>query len=83
MGERIRLGVPVTALRATYGTLLMDTTANIKEATSLGRHSTGDLTINVYANTPYSGLHEITECVGKMALNGPDIPEEDVSITGS
>ncbi len=83
MGERIRWGIPVTALRATYVTLLMDTTANIKEATSLGRHSTGDLTINVYAKARQSGLHEITECVGEMALNGPDIPEEDMSITGS
>jgi integrase len=60
------------ALRTTYATLVVESGANIKEAQALMRHSTPDLTLNVYARSRSGRLSELAEAVGKALETRPD-----------
>jgi hypothetical protein len=60
------------ALRTTYGTLVIESGANVKEAQSLMRHSTPDLTLNVYARSRSGRLSELAEAVGKAVETRSD-----------
>ena len=53
------------ALRATYTTLVIERGANEKEAQTLARHSTPNLTLNVYARTREARLGELADMVGE------------------
>jgi len=53
------------SLRTTYTTLVVDSGANVKEAQSLLRHSTPELTMNVYARARSERLGEIADKVGE------------------
>ena len=52
------------SFRAVYVTLVIEAGASVKEAQSLARHSTPDLTMNVYARVRDSRLSEVVETVG-------------------
>ncbi len=56
------------ALRTAYVTLLLHTDAGLKEAQSLARHSTPDLTFNVYGRTREDRLARLAEAVGEAVL---------------
>jgi len=53
------------SLRNTFTTLVIDCGANVKEAQSLLRHSTPELTMNVYARTRSERLGELADRVGE------------------
>lgn len=53
------------SLRVAYTTFVIESGANVKEAQTLLRHSTPDLTMNVYARTRKGRLNEVVEGVGK------------------
>jgi len=53
------------ALRVTYATLVIESGASVKEAQTLLRHSTPDITMNTYARVRAGRLGELTEAVGK------------------
>ena len=57
------------SLRATYTTLVIEAGANVREAQSLARHSTPDLTMNIYAKTRTDRLATLAEKVGKTVLS--------------
>ena len=44
----------------------------MKEAMTLARHATAELTLNVYAKTRQSRLSEVAEAVGRVVNPGPD-----------
>ena len=52
------------ALRVTFATMVIESGANVKEAQSLLRHATPDLTMNVYAKTRQNQLANVAEGVG-------------------
>jgi integrase len=58
------------ALRNAYTTMVIEAGANLKEAQTLARHATPQLTANVYARTRMGRLHDLAETVGKV-VNGP------------
>ncbi|HEY3319902.1 MAG TPA: site-specific integrase [Planctomycetota bacterium] len=58
------------ALRTAYTTFVFEVGASVKEAQTLARHSTPDLTLNVYARTRSSRLSDITQRVGDVVLGG-------------
>ena len=58
------------ALRVTYVTLLVESGATAKEAQVLARHSTPDLTMNVYAKANPHRMKSVAETVGNAVLNG-------------
>ena len=58
------------ALRVAYVTLVFEVGASVKEAQTSARHSTPDLTANVYARTRSARLSEIAQAVGDRVLNG-------------
>ena len=60
------------SLRATYTTLVIEAGANVREAQSLARHSTPDLTMNVYAKTRTDRLVSLAEKVGAAVRSGPE-----------
>ena len=60
------------SLRVTNATLVVESGATVKEAQSLLRHSTPELTMNVYAKTRAGRLHEVAEKVGQMIESEPD-----------
>ncbi len=53
----------------------------MKEAQTLGRHSTPVLTMNTYARTQADRLSELTEAIGNEILSPPDIisAEQDMA----
>lgn len=59
------------ALRTAYTTFVFEAGASVKEAQSLARHSTPDLTVNVYAKSRSPRLSEIAGAVGDMFLTAP------------
>ncbi len=66
------------ACRVAYITFIIEEGANVKEAQELARHSTPNLTMNVYGKTRRKRRSELTDRVGDALLNGPDtgtIPE--------
>lgn len=60
------------ALRVTYGTLVVDSGANVREAQTLLRHSNPALTMNTYTRTRFDRLQEVAENVGKAVLGRPE-----------
>ena len=60
------------ALRGVYATLVIESGANIKEAQSLMRHATPNLTLNVYAKTRQNRLSEVAEKVGAVVNSRPE-----------
>lgn len=59
------------ALRVTFVTNLIENGASAKEAQTLARHSTPDITMNTYARTRRTNLQDITDRIGKKLLDGP------------
>jgi hypothetical protein len=53
------------AFRTAYCTMVIELGANLKEAMSLMRHTTPELTMNAYAKTRLDRLHGIAEELGK------------------
>ena len=69
------------ALRVAYTTFVIESGANIKEAQTLARHATPDLTINVYAKVRNERLHEVAEAVGRfLPVEGPAQPAKTLSL---
>jgi len=58
------------ALRVTYTTLIIESGATVKEAQSLLRHATPDLTMNVYARTRPERMREVANEVGNAVQIG-------------
>ena len=56
------------SLRVTYTTLALDSGANAKEAQSLARHATPNLTMNIYARARDERLAEIAESIGQKVV---------------
>lgn len=56
------------ALRTAYTTFVFEAGASVKEAQSLARHSTPNLTVNVYAQSRSARLAEVAGAVGDMFL---------------
>jgi len=56
------------ALRTTYATLVVESGANLKEAQTLLRHSSPQLTMNVYARVRKGRLGEVAESVGRLMV---------------
>jgi len=54
------------AFRVTYTTLVCEAGATVKEAQTLARHSTPELTMNIYARARMHRLHEIVELTGSF-----------------
>jgi integrase len=52
------------AFRVAYVSLVLEAGATVKEAQTLARHSTPDLTMNTYGRTRQERLHEMAEAVG-------------------
>lgn len=59
------------ALRVCYVTCVLEAGANVKEAQTLARHATPNLTMNVYARARSERLAEVTERVAKVMLQKP------------
>jgi integrase len=59
------------ALRVTFVTNLIENGASAKEAQTLARHSTPDITMNTYARTRRTNLQDITDRIGQKLLEGP------------
>ena len=56
------------AFRVSYVSLVVETGADLKAAQSLARHTTPELTMNVYARVRGSKLTEVAEAVGRIIL---------------
>jgi integrase len=56
------------ALRVSYVSLVVETGADLKAAQTLARHTTPELTMNVYARVRGSKLTEVAEAVGRLIL---------------
>lgn len=56
------------AMRTTYATLVVESGANLKEAQTLLRHSSPQLTMNVYARVRKGRLGEVAESVGRLMV---------------
>jgi site-specific recombinase XerD len=52
------------AMRVTYVNLVFEAGASVKEAQTLARHATPEMTMNIYGRTRESRLHEV---VGQVA----------------
>ena len=59
--------------RVAYVTLVVEAGATVKEAQELARHSTPDLTMNVYSKSREERLAALAEKVGEMAFRGQEI----------
>lgn len=60
------------ACRVAYVSLVVESGATVKEAQELARHSTPQLTMNVYARARQTGLSEAVERISKVVLPTPD-----------
>ena len=56
------------ALRTTFGTLAVESGANVKETQELERHSTPVLTMNRYVRTRPGRLEEVLEGIGRVVF---------------
>jgi len=56
------------ACRVAYVSLVQEAGATVKETQALARHSTPDLSLNIYARTRESRLSEVAEMVGEMVI---------------
>jgi len=64
------------ASRTAYVTFVIEAGANAKEAQILARHSTPDLTMNVYGRARWEGLSDTVEAVGEMVRGSTEGKEE-------
>ena len=72
------------ALRTSFCTLIIESGANLKEAMSLMRHVTPDLTANAYARTRLDRLHGLTENVGEKLKKGKKcVSSVSVAVAGA
>ncbi len=60
------------ACRTAYVTLVLETGCSVKEAQSLARHATPNLTMNTYGRSRQNRLAELAEAVGNKVIPGPD-----------
>ena len=60
------------ACRTAYVTLVLETGCSVKEAQSLARHATPNLTMNTYGRSRQDRLSELAEAVGNRLVPGPD-----------
>ena len=60
------------AARTTYVSYVMESGASVKEAQVLARHSTPQLTLNVYGRARDERLFKAVEAVGQMLDTGPE-----------
>ena len=60
------------SLRVSYTSMVIESGATVKEAQSLARHSTPNLTMNIYAKARTGRLHDVAEMVGQMIESQPD-----------
>ncbi|MBI2505057.1 MAG: tyrosine-type recombinase/integrase [Candidatus Latescibacteria bacterium] len=60
------------ALRVAFINQVIDSGATVKEAQTLARHSTPDLTMNVYGRTRPERLAETVERMAEKLLSGPE-----------
>ena len=60
------------ALRNSYVTLAAEAGANVKELQTLARHSTPNLTLNVYARNRNERLSELAQKIGETVLFEPE-----------
>jgi len=58
------------ACRTAYVTLVLETGASVKEAQSLARHATPNLTMNTYGRSRKGRLSELAEAVGNRLTSG-------------
>jgi len=58
--------------RVAYVSFVLQSGATVKEAQSLARHATPDLTMNTYGRTRRDRLAEVAEAVGEAVNPGPD-----------
>jgi integrase len=68
------------ALRTTFATLLVETGASVKELQTALRHSTPQLSMNVYARARENRMSEVSEAIGKAVLNRgkePAVPQQE------
>ena len=63
------------SLRTCYVSLVLESGASVKEAQVLARHSTPDLTMNVYGRARIDRLAELAETVGEAVLSVEDDAE--------
>ena len=59
-------------LRVTYTSAVLTAGASVKEAQSLARHATPQLTMNLYGRTEDARLSKIAEAVGQSVLPEPE-----------
>ncbi len=80
------------SLRTTFGTLVVESGANVKEAQTLMRHSTPQLTMNTYARTRNDRLHGLAAAVGDrvssretcaIGVQRPELVKHEGSVTDS
>jgi hypothetical protein len=72
------------ALRVAYVSFVLEAGASAKEAQTLARHSTPDLTMNVYARARDTRLSEVAEKVGEQVRPGQndDTSTGQIQVTG-
>jgi len=75
------------AFRSVYISLVIESGATVKQARALARHSTPELTMNVYARVRDTRLSDVVEMVGKsiqsektfdLCVTPPDVPQKRV-----
>ena len=59
--------------RVAFVTFVLEAGASVKEAQTLARHATPELTMNVYGRTRDARLSQVAERVGEKILNGGSI----------
>lgn len=60
------------ACRTAYVNLVLESGASVKETQKLARHSTPEMTMNVYGRAREERLSEAVECIGEAILPKPD-----------
>ena len=70
------------ASRVAYTNLVLDSGASVREAQELLRHSTPQLTMNVYGRARSDRLYEVAEQVGKVVLDSGTAEEDDDDDSG-
>ena len=60
------------AIRNAYINLVLDSDVTAREAQALARHSTPDLTFNIYGRPRHDRMTEAVEQIGKRLFSTPD-----------
>lgn len=66
------------ALRVTHVTMAFEVGASVKEAQTLARHMTPNLTLNTYGRARENRLHEIAERIGALVTTKPNAADNAV-----